>query len=532
MAKFAQRFGFNLPDTLTRYRKRLANFFQRVLGTIFQTETHLDDPLFARREGAQHLRRLVFQVHVDDRFGRRHHGAVLNKVAKMRIFFFANRRLQRNGLLRDLQHFADFGYRDVHALGDFFGSRFAAEFLYQLARRPDQLIDGLDHVNRNTDGSRLISDGAGNGLPDPPCGIRRKLVTAAVFELVHGFHQTDVAFLDQVQKLQPAIRVLLGNGNHQAHVGFDKFALGGFTVNVALNDFPLRAFQFGITDTGFLLQLFEIDAVLALHPAKFFFCVFAAGAFDLFFEVIGLTVEHPHGVRGFVQTLNQALALRVGELQLANAGGHHDLRAAQRPAGATVLFRFLFLLDGRELFQVVLDFLVVLADVVDLAGKVFQSRNHYLVSDFFFIERDQFFDGADAFLQVVTQSKNFPDDNRRARERFEHAQLAALNSLGDFHFAFACEQRDSAHFAQVHAHRIIGFFERAALQVKFYVFAFFNFFEFLFGRQAFAGIQDVNALRANRGKQIVKIVRRMNVAGDEVVYLVISQVTFFFSRID
>jgi len=30
------------------------------------------------------------------------------------------------------------------------------------------LIDGLDHVHRDTNGARLIGDRAGDGLPDPP----------------------------------------------------------------------------------------------------------------------------------------------------------------------------------------------------------------------------------------------------------------------------------------------------------------------------------------------------------------------------
>jgi len=48
MAQLAQRFGFNLPDTLAGYLEALAHFFQRVLGAILQAEAHLDHTLFAR----------------------------------------------------------------------------------------------------------------------------------------------------------------------------------------------------------------------------------------------------------------------------------------------------------------------------------------------------------------------------------------------------------------------------------------------------------------------------------------------------
>ena len=54
-------------------------------------------------------------------------------------------------------------------------------------------------------GTRLIRNRTGNRLTDPiQVGIGRELVTTTVFKLVHRFHQTDVAFLNQVK--EPASR--------------------------------------------------------------------------------------------------------------------------------------------------------------------------------------------------------------------------------------------------------------------------------------------------------------------------------------
>ena len=55
-------------------------------------------------------------------------------------------------------------------------------------------------MHRDADGARLVGDRAGDGLADPPRGVGRELVAAAVFELVHRLHQADVAFLDQVEE--------------------------------------------------------------------------------------------------------------------------------------------------------------------------------------------------------------------------------------------------------------------------------------------------------------------------------------------
>lgn len=87
---------------------------------------------------------------------------------------------------------------------------------------------------------RAVGDGTRDGLTDPPRRVGRELVAATVLELVHGLHQADVAFLDQVQELQAAVRVLLGDRDHQAQVGLGHFALGlaslGFAGGHALVD--------------------------------------------------------------------------------------------------------------------------------------------------------------------------------------------------------------------------------------------------------------------------------------------------------
>jgi hypothetical protein len=81
-------------------------------------------------------------------------------------------------------------------------------------------------VHRDADGARLVGDRAGDRLPDPPGRVGRELVAAAVLELVDRLHQADVAFLDQVEELQAAVRVLLGDRDHEAQVGLDHLLLG------------------------------------------------------------------------------------------------------------------------------------------------------------------------------------------------------------------------------------------------------------------------------------------------------------------
>src|SRR3974390_3136945 len=97
MTQLAQRLGLDLADALAGDRERLADLFEGVLGAVFQAEAHLDHLLLAGGERAQDLRRLLLEVDVDHGLGRRNHRAVFDEVAQVRILFFTDRRLQRDG---------------------------------------------------------------------------------------------------------------------------------------------------------------------------------------------------------------------------------------------------------------------------------------------------------------------------------------------------------------------------------------------------------------------------------------------------
>ena len=89
-------------------------------------------------------------------------------------------------------------------------------------------------MHGDADGARLIGDRARDRLPDPPRGVGRELVAAAVLELVDRLHQADVAFLDQVEELQAAVGVLLGDGDDEAKVGLHHLLLGLAGLALAL----------------------------------------------------------------------------------------------------------------------------------------------------------------------------------------------------------------------------------------------------------------------------------------------------------
>ena len=172
------------------------------------------------------------------------------KSPRCEIFLVADRRLQADRLLGDLQHLADFLQRHAELFGQLLRRRLAADLVQHLPRRAHQLVDRLDHVHRNADRARLVGDRAGDRLADPPRGIGRELVAAAILELIDRLHQADVAFLDQIQELQPAIGVFLGDRDHQPQIGLDHLLLRPRAVALAAAHGHVDAAEFADRQAG------------------------------------------------------------------------------------------------------------------------------------------------------------------------------------------------------------------------------------------------------------------------------------------
>ena len=97
--------------------------------------------------------------------------------------------------------------------------------------RPQDLVDGLHHMDRNPDGPGLVGNGPADGLTNPPGGIGGEFITLGIIELLHGLNQAHIALLNQIQQLHAPAHVPLGNGHHQPQIGFGHL-MAGFLVAV------------------------------------------------------------------------------------------------------------------------------------------------------------------------------------------------------------------------------------------------------------------------------------------------------------
>ena len=222
MAQLPQRLLLKLANALARQAKHLAHLLQRARLPILQPVAQAQNARLARRKLVQNIANLLGQHLLRHRLGRRRRLNIFDKVAQLRIRLVPHGALQVHRLAAGAQHPAHPLGRQLHILRNLFRRRLAAELLLHLLRHLVQLADAPPQVGGNADGAAVVSQRARHRLANPPGRIRAEAVAAPVIILFHRLHQPHVALLDQVQKLQAAPPVFLGDAHHQARVGPDQ----------------------------------------------------------------------------------------------------------------------------------------------------------------------------------------------------------------------------------------------------------------------------------------------------------------------
>ena len=81
-------------------------------------------------------------------------------------------------------------------------------------------------MDGDPDRARLVRERAGDRLANPPGRVGRELEPLAVVELLRSTDEADGALLDQVEKRQPLVAIVLRDRDHQPQVRLDHLLLG------------------------------------------------------------------------------------------------------------------------------------------------------------------------------------------------------------------------------------------------------------------------------------------------------------------
>jgi len=172
----------------------------------------------------------------------------------------------------------------------------------------------------------VVGDGPRDGLTDPPGSVRGELEATRVLELVDRSHQTRVAFLDQIQETQPAVSILLGDGDDQSQIPGGQAAFGGVVLFAILGGLLDPPPERGRTLEGDPHQIAEV-LTQALQRAA---VVRTAG-----FRLAYLAFEQFHPLVQFHEVVEQRLQAIGPQVQLFDQTHGSISPAHQRcPSGA------------------------------------------------------------------------------------------------------------------------------------------------------------------------------------------------------
>ena len=106
MAQLAQRLGLNLANALPRDVELLANLLERARLAIVQAIAQAQHLGLPRRERIEHVHKLLLEQRNGYGLRGRRRILVFDEVAQMAVVFLADRRLQRDRLLRNFDDLA------------------------------------------------------------------------------------------------------------------------------------------------------------------------------------------------------------------------------------------------------------------------------------------------------------------------------------------------------------------------------------------------------------------------------------------
>ena len=113
-------------------------------------------------------------------------------------------------------------FQQIHLHRQLFAGRLPFQLLHHMPLSPGEPVDGLHHMDGDADRPGLVGDRPADRLADPPGGVRAEFIAQDRIEFFHRAQQTEVAFLHQIQKGDPAADVPFGDTHYQPQIRADQ----------------------------------------------------------------------------------------------------------------------------------------------------------------------------------------------------------------------------------------------------------------------------------------------------------------------
>src|SRR5215210_4485922 len=383
---------------------------------------------------------------------------------------------------------------------------------------------------------RLVRNGPRDRLPDPPRGIRGELVAAPVLELLDRLHQADVPFLDQVEELQAAVRVLLRDGDHEPEVGYDQLLLGALADGLALADLVDRGRDLGVRDVVALLELAQRAAVLLDAAAVQGLELLAGLLLERRLRPLDVLLEAGELPVDVLEEVDQAVAgldAEVDRPDVLGDLGHQavDLALDLQVLVAVRLAALLPLAQLEDLAVVDRDLLEDLQVHLDAVGGLGVER---LVR----IGVDELAQDALVPDRHLVETQELPQHDRVLAQGLVDQPLALLDPLGDLHLALPVEQRHGAHLAQVHADGVVRLLMAGETELGGLVFLLVEIaraarLEVVPVLIAFRAVDDVHAEVREAEIDLVQLVGKADdLLGQHLVDLVVQEIALLLAKLD
>ncbi len=447
-------------------------------------ETQTENLFLPRRQSRQDLPGLFRHIHTDRSVRGRHDLLVFNEIAKMVVPLLSDGRLQRDRFFHYLQDLQDLFQRILHLVCDFLGIGFPSQRMGEIPGCFVELVDRLKHVHWEPDGPRLIGDGPGDRLPDPPGGIGGKFIAPLVLEFIDRLHQPDIPLLDQIQELEAPVRIFPRDAGDKTQIRLHQLSLRALRLPHSRLDHHHGLFQRRHGESRFLSDPLKPAVGLLDDPLT-------GPQFPQGYPC--LSGRLPPASGGLVHVRPSLFQLGQGKprfflapadrlfrllhlVQISAEIGDHpvDLSLAEPDLPADLddilevlvqlLFEFLPF-QGVEPFRVQLLSDRIVLGVIDL-NRVDQLDNpfpmHVFLDDAVFII-EIVHDALQADLPALQLSADIDHilEGDVYAEDGLHALLGALfDHFGDLYLALPAEQGNEPHLPHIHLHRIAGLTDR------------------------------------------------------------------------